>query len=202
MIPGRRPVRAAVLLALLTTFLYYLPETAVAAESLLQESVHPLSTRYKEDFNGDGKIGVPDAVALLLLGRDSPEDPVADYNGDGRYSITDVIRLLLNIRDGILTPVSEPEPDPLRYVITGQVFCLRFALPNVIVLLQGDRQESTVTDGNGYYIFEVPAGTYTIIPAEVAGYGFNPVSRDVEVRAWDLVSLDFFVFGIESLPED
>ncbi|MBN2288266.1 MAG: right-handed parallel beta-helix repeat-containing protein [Candidatus Glassbacteria bacterium] len=51
------------------------------------------------DFNGDGKLSVADAVALLLLGRADPEDPAADVNGDGRYTMADVIKLLLVIRD-------------------------------------------------------------------------------------------------------
>lgn len=49
------------------------------------------------DFNGDGKADVADVIALILLGRDNPHDPVIDRNGDCAYSITDAIALLLDI---------------------------------------------------------------------------------------------------------
>ena len=51
------------------------------------------------DFNGDGKLSVADAIALLLLARETPEDPAVDVNGDGRYTMADVIQLLLLMRD-------------------------------------------------------------------------------------------------------
>jgi FlgD Ig-like domain len=50
------------------------------------------------DIDGNGKLELTDVIALLLLGREYPGDPLADFNGDGRYSITDAISLLLYMR--------------------------------------------------------------------------------------------------------
>ena len=60
---------------------------------------------YKEDINGDGATNISDAIALLLLQRNSPEDPSCDYNGDNAANISDIISLLLTIRSGNLTPL-------------------------------------------------------------------------------------------------
>ena len=51
------------------------------------------------DFNGDGELGIADAIGLILLSRQNPGDPQLDVNRDGRYTITDVIQLVLIIRD-------------------------------------------------------------------------------------------------------
>lgn len=51
------------------------------------------------DFNGDGELGIADAIGLILLARQNPENPQLDVNWDGRYTITDVIQLILIIRD-------------------------------------------------------------------------------------------------------
>jgi len=52
------------------------------------------------DFNGDGKAGITDVIALLLAARSNPQDPGVDYNGDGAYSVSDAIALLLDIIHG------------------------------------------------------------------------------------------------------
>jgi hypothetical protein len=82
----------------------------------LSADIRPEITRYREDFNGDGSVNVTDAVDLLLMGLDSPDDPRVDYNGNGKYSITDVISLLLVINAGEFTPLSGtiPVPDGLE----------------------------------------------------------------------------------------
>jgi cytochrome c5 len=76
---------------------------------LYDSSVYALprlsAAEYKEDINGDGKIDIADVVALVIQGRDNPEDPQVDYNGNGAWSITDAIAMLINIRDGNLTPL-------------------------------------------------------------------------------------------------
>jgi len=61
------------------------------------------------DFNGDGKLGIADAVGMILLARENPQDQRLDVNGDGRYSITDVIRLIMIIIDNqaVLTAVEK-----------------------------------------------------------------------------------------------
>jgi len=47
------------------------------------------------DFNGDGLFNLADAVALIILSLDNPDDPRLDVNRDGGYSIADVIRVLM-----------------------------------------------------------------------------------------------------------
>jgi len=50
------------------------------------------------DINGDSKVNIADAIALILLGRD--KGPAADWNGDGAFGISDVISYILDVRDG------------------------------------------------------------------------------------------------------
>lgn len=51
----------------------------------------------REDINGDGRVGVLDVIALLMLGRADPTDRRADYDGDGVFSVADAVALLGNI---------------------------------------------------------------------------------------------------------
>jgi len=53
----------------------------------------------KGDINYDGKLQIADVIAMLLLGRENPGDPVVDFDGNGRFTIADAIALLLYIRD-------------------------------------------------------------------------------------------------------
>jgi len=46
------------------------------------------------DFNGDGILSVADAVALIILSFEKPEDSRLDVSGDGIYTIADVIQVL------------------------------------------------------------------------------------------------------------
>ncbi|MEA2062373.1 MAG: hypothetical protein U9P14_01625 [Gemmatimonadota bacterium] len=78
----------------------------------------PADVQYREDYNADGRVSVADVIALLILGRGSPEDPGADYNGDGGYDIMDVIALLVNIISGDFTPPGPPA-EPWRVVGPG-----------------------------------------------------------------------------------
>jgi len=208
---------APVFPVLLIMLLYLYGGTIFFAENLSQANPNPVEISYREDFNADGIISVADAIALLLLGRDDPGNSVADYNGDGKYSITDVIKLLLNIRAGNLTPVNDTTATDSTtsdttatdttalnntYTIQGRVYCAAISIANVQILLSGDNdmQSTTFTEANGFYTFIVPKGRYTIIPVEVSGYGFNPVSRDVIVSGSDIYNQDFFLFGWESIP--
>lgn len=85
----RRLFSVAVLFCL-TVLFFFLFKQALADKS-------SLSLIYVEDYNGDGRVTISDAVAFLLLGRDNPSDPNLDYNGDGRYGITDAVALIINI---------------------------------------------------------------------------------------------------------
>ncbi len=46
------------------------------------------------DFNGDGRLGVADALALLLGGMRDPQEQAYDINGDGAWGAADIIALL------------------------------------------------------------------------------------------------------------
>ncbi len=59
---------------------------------------------YLEDINRNGKVGISDVIALLLMAREDPADLQVDYNRDGVWSLADAVALLLNIRNGNLTP--------------------------------------------------------------------------------------------------
>lgn len=74
---------------------------------------------YIEDINRDGKVGITDVIALLLLAREDPADPEVDYNGNGTWSVADAIALLLNIRDGNLTPRQQEPTEPWRRLGPG-----------------------------------------------------------------------------------
>ena len=102
-------------LKLLLLFLLFITTyTPVEPELLAQNNIE-----YVEDINADGKVGITDVIALLLLAREDPSDPKADYNGDGTWSIADAIALLLNIRDGNLTPVQQEPTVPWRRLGPG-----------------------------------------------------------------------------------
>jgi hypothetical protein len=52
------------------------------------------------DFNEDGRVGVADALALMIFQMRHPADPVGDYNGDGETGLADVVTLLTDIMTG------------------------------------------------------------------------------------------------------
>jgi hypothetical protein len=52
------------------------------------------------DINGDGKLGIADAVTLILMGAEDATQACIDRNGDYLYDLTDVIKLLSDIWSG------------------------------------------------------------------------------------------------------
>lgn len=50
------------------------------------------------EINGDGRVNIADAIALIILGRNN--DLSADWNCNGVFEIDDVISYLLDVRDG------------------------------------------------------------------------------------------------------
>ncbi len=52
------------------------------------------------DFNEDGRVGVADALALMIFQMRSPGDPASDYNGDGETGLADVVTLITDIMTG------------------------------------------------------------------------------------------------------
>ena len=49
------------------------------------------------DSNGDDSVSIADAISLLLIQRNNPQDEPADYNGDGEVSIADILGLLTDM---------------------------------------------------------------------------------------------------------
>ena len=181
-------------------------------------SIFPALVEYQEDINKDGQVDVSDAVSLIILGRKISNSPVSDYNGDSLFNIVDVVTLLLNIKNSRLTPLipqdtsgkdttssdttsNDTTGTQTYYLISGYVYCLYGGWPNIQIFLAGDMEATTFTDNSGFYSFQVPDGSYTIIPLQLTGYGFNPLSRAVIINGSDLQRLDFFMYGYESLPD-
>lgn len=57
----------------------------------------PSDTRPVCDYNGDGRSDVHDVIAVIIGGRNNPDDLRVDYNGDGIFTIADALDLLLDI---------------------------------------------------------------------------------------------------------
>ncbi|MBW7995538.1 MAG: hypothetical protein FVQ81_02980 [Candidatus Glassbacteria bacterium] len=56
------------------------------------------------DFNGDGRLGVADALALLIFQLRNPGDLRGDINGDNVAGVADVVILLRDIMTGFCGP--------------------------------------------------------------------------------------------------
>lgn len=94
---------------------------------------------------------------------------------------------------------TEPETSPVLYTIGGRVSCAIQAQINVIVILTGDLEASTITDANGFYVFTVPNGEYKIIGIPNPDFQqFNPPYLNVRVQGYDILNLDMFAFGTQS----
>ncbi|HUU28375.1 MAG TPA: hypothetical protein VM123_11225 [archaeon] len=207
---------------LVIALLHFSGLSGLRASDLSLAFLYPAAERYKEDINQDGVLDVSDAITLLLLGVNIPDSPKADYNDDGVYNILDVVKLLVNIRDKKLTllnpldttltdstaidttatdtTATDTTATKTTYVLSGMVFCAETPLFNVSMIMLGDKEATTHTDAAGMYFFQVPNGHYTIVPSQIGGYAFNPISYDVIVSGSDVKYLNFFVYGYESLP--
>lgn len=68
------------------------------------------------------------------------------------------------------------------------------AIEGVTVTLSGDQSDSTTTDANGDYSFDVPNGDYTITPeysVDAYTFSFAPTSTNVTVDGGDQTGKDF-----------
>ena len=102
-------VLAAVSLLLVTLFLLS-GVHRLSAENADKTNITPAAAQFKEDFNGDGKVNVTDAIALLIFGRINPDDPRADYNEKSTYK-TDRNLLALHYDHDVGEIVSIVWPD-------------------------------------------------------------------------------------------
>lgn len=91
--------------------------------------------------------------------------------------------------------VAGVEPEVL-YKIVGTTLCTIGPLSNVTMILTGDKIASTLTDGAGLYMFEVPNGEYTIQAMPIPLYQtFSPIYYDVTVNGEDVLDVNFFGYG-------
>jgi len=140
------------------TLLFLFTTADLSAQIPYEEDEEPEEEIYKQDINRDGKVNIVDVVAMLLMGRDDPESPVADYTDDGEYGIPDVTALLLNIMGGEL---SLPENFPL----VGRVLENDHGVAGVVMVCDGSfGWTQTYTNADGYYRFEVADDKYSVQP--------------------------------------
>ncbi|HUU28204.1 MAG TPA: hypothetical protein VM123_10365 [archaeon] len=158
---------------LLITLLCLFGVTILKADIKIQGNAAPAAASYKEDINQDGLINFLDVVALINLGTNDPQNPVADYNGNGHYSISDVISLLVNIVNGNLTPL------PI-FSISGRMVQNGQGLEGVKVGIKSELIDTAATtDSSGIYCIEsLINGTYTVTPLKT-DYLFIPKSVEV-----------------------
>jgi len=154
------------------------------------------------DYNKDGVSNILDAVQLLVNIKSGhlipiiPEVPPDTTKPDTTKPDT-------TKPDSTKPDSTKPDSTVKTYTISGYVFCTGGLIENVKIMLvtwSGITLATTQTYTGGYYSFQVPEGSYLIVPVEVAGYGFNPPSFGITVSKYDIQFLNFFVYGIESLP--
>jgi hypothetical protein len=165
-------------LAMSLAFLYFLGTANLAWAEEEEEDSEEIM--YIEDINQDYKVDIADIIALMIKGRNEPDDPVADYNGDGTWSITDVIALLLNITRGNLTLLEVP-----TYFAKGMVVLeTGGGLAGVEIVSDGEGiYQKVVTDVDGSFRFGgLIDGTYEIKPIlRNYYYTFEPEGFEVTI---------------------
>ena len=192
-------------------------EIAISGNSVTVPEIEAILAAYT--LSGkvlENSIGLP-GVTLNVQGVGIDTTVVTDSEGlytvdgllDAHYSVLPVkenysftpISLSVSIwgesvtaTDIIATPIGA-SPATL-YTVSGRITCPVQAQINVQVLLTGDMEASTITDGNGFYSFAVPNGVYTIvgIPNPVFQM-FNPTSYDITVDGQDILDLNFSAWG-------
>ncbi len=59
----------------------------------------PVMPALRGDYNGDGTLGILDALKLLIHGVKHPDDEAVDFNNDGLWSVSDVVDLVAYLRE-------------------------------------------------------------------------------------------------------
>jgi len=161
--------------AFLITLLYFFGAANLSADTRLQGFPEPPEEGCKEDINKDEKVNIVDVIALLLLGKDDPESPVADYTDDGECNILDVTSLLLNIMKGNLTELE-------FFSVTGRVIESDLGLEGIVLVLENEEGVwvQDTTDSAGMYSFELIDGIYELKPI-IQNWYFNYEPDELEV---------------------
>lgn len=195
---------------LLITLLCFFGAANLSADTRLQGFPEPPEGGCKEDINKDEIVNIVDVVALLIMGRDDPESPVADYTDDGECNILDVTSLLLNIMKGNLTELE-------FFSVGGRVVANGEGLEGIIMVLEtggleegeeamaavaaeegeeGEEDEEGVwvqdtTDSAGMYRFELIDGIYELKPIiQNWYYNFEPDEFEVIINGDSIILQD------------
>ena len=169
-----------------------------------------LSGRVLED-----SIGLADvAVSVKGVGVDTTvvTDSLGTYRVEGLFNAPYVIMptkenctfapysLVVKMEGDSIAPdimATPAGPSPVElYTIGGRVHCTVGPLANVMVVLTGPVEASTITGGNGNYTFVVPNGEYTVFVIPIPQFQvFIPASINVTVNGEDVLNQDFFGYG-------
>lgn len=96
----------------------------------------------------------------------------------------------LAITNVSLTQAAFENPNIVGHIANAD----KVPMPGVVVSLSGAQNATTVTDGNGNYRFQVPAGAYTVTPATPAGSAYAANSINLPTLVGDTVA-DFNCTG-------
>lgn len=97
----------------------------------------------------------------------------------------------------ITSPITSPITAPISYSIVGRVFYMASgsARPAANVRVWTPRPSGgsfiAITDANGRYRLDVPAGTYTVSAYDFRGSIFRPAYRIVNVLSGNAFGINF-----------
>jgi len=172
--------------ALVITLLCFFGAANLSADSRLQGFPEYPEEGGKEDINKDESVNIVDVVALLIMGRDDPENPVADYTDDGECDISDVTSLLLNIMTGNLSQLE-------TFSVTGRVLAGDLLLEGIVMVLENEEGVwvQDTTDSAGMYRFELVDGIYELKPTIQSWYhDFEPDEFEVIINGDSIILSD------------
>ncbi|MFC1614622.1 hypothetical protein ACFL5K_04935 [Gemmatimonadota bacterium] len=193
-------------------------EVTIDGDSVVLDDI----VAYPADFTLTGTIledkdsvGLAD-VSVAVVGEDV--DVTVTTDADGVYTIDHLLNAPYTVvptLDGYtFSPLSlaitmlgdstvqdiiatQVDTAPTLYMVSGKVTCSIGALSNVTVILSGDAEASTVSDGTGFFAFLVPDGEYTVSAVPIPELQFMSPSEysPVTVDGADVTYLDFYGFG-------
>lgn len=175
--------------ALLITLLYFSGVANLSAQIPFDEDEDSEEEFYKQDINKDGNVNIVDVVALLIMGLEDPESPVADYTDNGECDISDVTSLMLSIMTGNLSQLE-------TFPVTGRVVENGQGMAGVVLVIACDNlgeveYVQTATDSAGMYRFELIDGIYELKPIiQNWYYNFEPDEFEVIINGDSIILPD------------